>query len=154
LARLSGWRLDDVRRSGVMTSVRGDKVPVGMKWHNQHPVARCGNHLEKREVVERSEYASMSRLHYLTERPARLQDNRAGVLLFKERDIFVSSQLALDLRLPGLIDGMHLEDRLGGIEADHTNVHWGGSFLWVNTALTVGQKRRFVWRCASLFFQV
>ena len=34
-------------------------------------------------------------------------------------------QLALDLRLSGLVHGVDLEDGLGGIQADHANAHRG-----------------------------
>src|ERR1700674_3068495 len=56
---------------------------------------------------------------------ARLHGDDAPLLLLEERDQFTPSQLAPDLHLSGLIHAVHLEDGLGGVQADHGNAHRG-----------------------------
>jgi hypothetical protein len=52
-----------------------------------------------------------------------LQHHRARWLCRKETNYFAPVQLALYLNLFGLINAMHLERGLGGVEADHGNAH-------------------------------
>ena len=58
-------------------------------------------------------------------RAARLQNDDAGLLLLEERDQVVPLQLALQLQLSGLVNGVNMENGLGGIQADHGNTHRG-----------------------------
>jgi len=46
----------------------------------------------------------------MVSRPARLHGNRAGTLLFEEREQLVRVQLASDHNLPSAIHSMDLED--------------------------------------------
>ena len=52
---------------------------------------------------------------------ARLDDHGAGRLLLEEGNQFGPPELALQLRLPGIVGSMNLEDKFGSVQADHGN---------------------------------
>src|SRR5271170_401355 len=99
----------------------GDKLHVGMGG-GRAECRRVGGIVLLALLHEWSDGIGRYQLHIVSEasqhagpmmsRPARLQYNRAGLLLCEERDNLVPSQLALDLRPSGLIHSMHLENGL------------------------------------------